>query len=321
MFTTVAILIVAALSATSQRSSPPVRVYGNLAPIEAELKGRIERDPRDLETYFDMARLYEAVSHEVDAERVLRRALAVAPRSREVYDRLFAHLRQRRKYEQAVLLAEEWRRNEPASPDPLVQLAGLYLYHPATSVEQRHNFVAHGLASADAALVITPGHLPAFEVKRQLLALKWIVSDHEGRRAVEVQQRALDRAFTPAPRVRRAAQDRPPWRTPLRAPNGRMPLQVGGDLGEPVRIAFVEPRYPAEAIRSGTLGTVHAEVLIDEDGRVADARIISGSTPSLDAAVIESVRQWRYEPTLLYGKLVPVLMAVSVEFVLTLGKE
>jgi TonB family protein len=67
-------------------------------------------------------------------------------------------------------------------------------------------------------------------------------------------------------------------------------------------------------------GTVSAGVLIDVDGRVTDARI-SSSIPALDAAGLESVRQWRYEPTLLYGRPVPVIIWVCVEFVLTLRPD
>jgi TonB family protein len=320
MFTTAAVLLLAGLSGTFQRSSPPVRVHGDLSPIEAGLKASIHEDPRDIQTYFQLARVYEIVGHEDDAERTLRQALAATPRPpREAYERLFAHFRRLRQHDRAVPIAEAWVRHAPASPDPRVALAWLYLYHPATTLEQRLGFVALGLASADAALALSPGHNPAFEVKRQLLALKWIVSDIDSRAAVEVEQRALDRTFTPAPRVRRPAQDRQPWRTPLRALNGGTPLQVGGDLGEPARIAFVEPRYPEEAIRSGTQGTVSADVLIDVDGRVTDARI-SSSIPAMDAAVLESVRQWRYEPTLLCGRPVPVIILVRVEFVLTLRK-
>jgi len=34
----------------------------------------------------------------------------------------------------------------------------------------------------------------------------------------------------------------------------------------------------------------------------------------LDAAALEAVRQWRYEPTMIDGKTVPVIMTVSVAF-------
>ena len=36
----------------------------------------------------------------------------------------------------------------------------------------------------------------------------------------------------------------------------------------------------------------------------------------LDEAALECVRQWRYEPTLLNGAPVPVIMTVTVNFTL-----
>ena len=36
----------------------------------------------------------------------------------------------------------------------------------------------------------------------------------------------------------------------------------------------------------------------------------------LDAAAIEAVRQWRYEPTLMNGVPVPIVMTVTLNFTL-----
>jgi protein TonB len=38
--------------------------------------------------------------------------------------------------------------------------------------------------------------------------------------------------------------------------------------------------------------------------------------PKLDAAAIEAVRQWRYEPTLMNGAPVSIAMTVTVNFML-----
>jgi TonB family protein len=55
------------------------------------------------------------------------------------------------------------------------------------------------------------------------------------------------------------------------------------------------------------------EVTIDADGVVKHVRVLR-SIPMLDAAALEAVRQWRYEPTTIDGKAVPVVMTVSVTF-------
>jgi protein TonB len=67
------------------------------------------------------------------------------------------------------------------------------------------------------------------------------------------------------------------------------------------------------AVRAGVRGIVILEVTVDVDGAVKDTRVLRG-IPMLDAAALEAVRQWRYEPTIIGSKPVPVIMTVSVVF-------
>jgi protein TonB len=46
---------------------------------------------------------------------------------------------------------------------------------------------------------------------------------------------------------------------------------------------------------------------------VVDVKLLRG-IPLLDQAAIEAVRQWAYQPTLLNGVPVPVIMTVTVSF-------
>jgi protein TonB len=55
------------------------------------------------------------------------------------------------------------------------------------------------------------------------------------------------------------------------------------------------------------------EATIDADGRVVDAKVLR-SIPLLDQAAIDAVKQWMYEPTLVNGVAVPVIMTVTVSF-------
>ena len=55
------------------------------------------------------------------------------------------------------------------------------------------------------------------------------------------------------------------------------------------------------------------EITIAPDGSVSNAKILR-SIPLLDAAALEAVRQWRYEPTFLNRAAVPVIMTVTVNF-------
>lgn len=90
-------------------------------------------------------------------------------------------------------------------------------------------------------------------------------------------------------------------------------VRVGGPIRPPVKVVDVPPVRPELAERANVRGIVIVEVTIDVDGTVKDARVLRG-IPMLDAAALEAVRQWRYEPTIIGGKPVPVIMTVSAAF-------
>ncbi|WP_239493063.1 energy transducer TonB [Luteitalea sp. TBR-22] len=98
-------------------------------------------------------------------------------------------------------------------------------------------------------------------------------------------------------------------------PSGRSrpPLRVGGVVGPPTKIRHVPPTYPAEALSAGISGVVILEITVDPDGAVVDARPVR-SMPGLDAAAIDSVKQWRYAPTWLNGEPVSIVLTVTVNF-------
>ena len=55
--------------------------------------------------------------------------------------------------------------------------------------------------------------------------------------------------------------------------------------------------------------------MIGRDGSVSAARVTSAQVhPDLASAALDAVRQWKFEPTLLNGGPVEVVMAVSVTF-------
>jgi TonB family protein len=94
-----------------------------------------------------------------------------------------------------------------------------------------------------------------------------------------------------------------------------MPVRVGGNIPPPARLKLVNPVYPEEAKSARVQGVVVLEVTVDPEGRVADVRVLR-SVPMLDVAAVEAVQQWEYEPTLLNGVAVPVVMTVTVNFTL-----
>jgi TonB family protein len=92
-------------------------------------------------------------------------------------------------------------------------------------------------------------------------------------------------------------------------------LRVGGAIRQPRKIKDVPPVYPAIARTARVQGVVIVEASIDATGNVSDVRILR-SIPLLDQAAVDAVKQWQYEPTLLNGSAVPIIMTVTVNFTL-----
>jgi TonB family protein len=89
---------------------------------------------------------------------------------------------------------------------------------------------------------------------------------------------------------------------------------IGGNIPPPKPMTRRVPalRSP-EADAAGVSGAVILEIRVDETGGVADAKILR-SIPMLDDAAIATVKQWRYAPTLIEGRAVPVKMIVTVNY-------
>lgn len=80
-------------------------------------------------------------------------------------------------------------------------------------------------------------------------------------------------------------------------------------------LRMTAPSYPAAARHTSVSGVVTVEALIGVDGRVVRTSVLRGPI-SLRLAAQNSVRNWRYEPTLLNGKPVERLAEVDMRFVL-----
>jgi TonB family protein len=81
----------------------------------------------------------------------------------------------------------------------------------------------------------------------------------------------------------------------------------------PQAISKVSPVYPQAARDQRVQGTVIIRALIDTEGSVAQAAVLT-SIPGLDEAAIESVRQWRFRPARSGGKPLAVWMSIPIRF-------
>jgi protein TonB len=75
------------------------------------------------------------------------------------------------------------------------------------------------------------------------------------------------------------------------------------------------PTYPSSARRLGVQGTTVLNVLVADDGRVANVVVAeSAGHPDLDQAAAEAVRRWRFEPARRGAEKVAMWVQLPVEF-------
>jgi protein TonB len=71
----------------------------------------------------------------------------------------------------------------------------------------------------------------------------------------------------------------------------------------------VLPPYPSEAASQHVHGDVAMDVTLNDDGTVQEVRVIEGN-PLLNSAATDAVKQWKYRPLTLHGKLVNKIAVV-----------
>lgn len=96
-------------------------------------------------------------------------------------------------------------------------------------------------------------------------------------------------------------------------PQPKGPVRVGGNVKRPELVHKVEPQYPPLARQTRVKGNVVIDCVIDKQGNVTQAKIISGH-PLLVQSALAAVKQWKFKPTTLNGQPVDVAMTVTVQF-------
>jgi periplasmic protein TonB len=98
-------------------------------------------------------------------------------------------------------------------------------------------------------------------------------------------------------------------------PPSPVPVRLHAGIKAPRKIADAPPVYPALARTAHVQGVVILEAVIDAQGSVASVRVLR-SIALLDNAAMEAVQQWKFTPALLNNEPVPVVMTVTVNFML-----
>ena len=110
--------------------------------------------------------------------------------------------------------------------------------------------------------------------------------------------------------------------------------RVSGELEASKLILKVDPVFPDSAIKERVGVRVMLIINLNEQGVVTDAEVIKSQTvppdrdsagnwvggvraaviKDINAAAVNAVKQWKYSPTLLNGRAIPVTASVSVTF-------
>ncbi|MGE4367444.1 energy transducer TonB [Thermomonas sp.] len=92
-----------------------------------------------------------------------------------------------------------------------------------------------------------------------------------------------------------------------------------GPAAQPMQLAYLSapaPAYPRAALQQRLSGTVLLQVLVDVDGRPLDVTVARSSGYRMldEAARMQVLKRWRFQPALQDGQPVQALGLVPVEF-------
>jgi periplasmic protein TonB len=90
--------------------------------------------------------------------------------------------------------------------------------------------------------------------------------------------------------------------------------KVGGGISAPQALTTPDPDYTEEARNAKTQGTCILWLIVDDQGKPRDIRIVRGLGFGLDAQAVDAVKQWRFQPAMKDGHPVNVQISVEVGF-------
>jgi periplasmic protein TonB len=261
---------------------------GDICLAEAEMRRALGRGrtPEEMKAFLALDRKTR-LAHMENAARHFRAALPALRESAHkvhVYQslaRLYgsANLGDPQRAESAV---RDWIALEPGRVEPIIQLA-------AVQEDMKQPHVA----------------------EQTLVGTRQLYPDE-----IEV-MKALSRFFARQASAAsmiasRAETDKEPAPTPNQ-PDAEGNYRVGSQIKAPKKVEDARSEYPEEARAVGLEGTVIMEIWVDETGQVVRARMLRGM-PMLEESAVAAVMQWRFAPTVVDGKPVPVRMTVTHGF-------
>ena len=293
---------------------------------EAELARLTKTDATSIANWLELARLQEERGAYEDVERTLTGALASTGRERGVLQAVSNFFNRRGDFEKCIAPLEEIAAKHPNDAQAQ-QLVAVYYYDKASRDQrlapaERDRYADLGIAATHRALAVKDDYTDALTYKNLLLRVKASLDGNSAVRdaliaeADALRNRAIELNQPTRPAVAAADPQAPPPPPPPPPPaepvlvDGVRPLRVGGNVKVPTKIHDERPTYPQEALQARISGMVILEAIVDTAGTVRSAKVLR-SIPLLDAAAIEAVKGWRYDPSTVP---VPIVMTVTVNF-------
>lgn len=98
--------------------------------------------------------------------------------------------------------------------------------------------------------------------------------------------------------------------------SGQQVYKPGAGVSNPVLLRSVSPKYTPDAMREKIEGVVGLEAVVLANGTVGDVRVTSSldATFGLDNQAVAAAKQWLFRPGTYNGEVVPVMVALQMEF-------
>jgi TonB family protein len=74
------------------------------------------------------------------------------------------------------------------------------------------------------------------------------------------------------------------------------------------------PQYPADMRTAGITGTVVVSLVVDSDGTVRDAFPAKSTRPEFEAAAVQAIKQWKFDPGVKGGRFVNTRLELPITF-------
>jgi protein TonB len=106
-----------------------------------------------------------------------------------------------------------------------------------------------------------------------------------------------------------------PAQRPAQTSIRSVPDTISPEIAKDYLIQRVEPQYPEAARSQHIQGPVTLEVVVDEEGKMQNVKVVSGDS-ALAPAAVDAVQRWRFKPYLVNGRASQFTTQLTVNFVL-----